>query len=195
MNVSMIAAMGRNRVIGKDNDLPWRLPDDFKYFQETTKGHFVIMGRKNWESLPHKFRPLPGRLNAVITRTKDYPANGALVFNTLQSALKSEKEKGGQEVFIIGGGEIYRIALPHADRIYLTEIDGEFEGTVTFPVFSKKEWTEVSRKHHEKDERHAFRFDFVIYEKKARQRLKDINTTAARKEPDKKLLNTTTKKN
>lgn len=166
MNVSMIAAMGKNRVIGKDNDLPWHLPDDFKYFQETTKGHFVIMGRKNWESLPHKFQPLPGRTNLVITHRNDYQAGGALVFNTLEAALRLARDKSEREAFIIGGGEVYRMGLPHADTIYLTEIDGEFEGAVTFPEFSEEDWTEVSRHHHKIDDRHAFSFDFVIYKRR-----------------------------
>ena len=166
MNISMIAAMGKNSVIGKDNDLPWHLPDDFKYFQQTTKGHFVIMGRKNWESLPHQFQPLPDRTNLVITRRNDYHAEGALVFNTLESALQLAKDRGEKEAFIIGGGEVYRIGLPYANKIYLTEIDGHFEGSVTFPEFSKKDWVEVSRHPHEIDDRHAFSFDFVIYERR-----------------------------
>lgn len=166
MIISMIAAMGQNRVIGKDNDLPWYLPDDFKYFQQTTKGHHVIMGRKNWESLPHKFKPLPERTNLIITRQDDYYASGAQVCHTLQEALDTSMNNDEQEVFIIGGGEIYRMGLEVTDRIYLTEINGSFEGSVTFPEFPKDHWEEVSRVHHSKDDRHNFSFDFVIYQKK-----------------------------
>ena len=162
----MIAAMGSNRVIGKDNDLPWHLPDDFRFFQQTTMGHHIIMGRKNWESLPHKFQPLPNRTNLVITRQSDYVAEGGIVINTLEEGQQFASEHNENELFIIGGGEIYRMGLPLADRIYLTEIEGEFDGQVTFPEFSKEAWKETSRKHHDADERHQFAFDFVIYDKK-----------------------------
>ena len=165
MIISMIAAMGSNRVIGKDNDLPWHLPDDFKYFQQKTKGHHVIMGRKNWESLPHKFQPLPNRKNLVITRQSNYTAHGATIIQSLEEGKVIAKKNSEEELFIIGGGEIYRMGLTIADRIYLTEIDGAFEGQVTFPEFSSSDWTEVSRKHHAKDDRHQYAFDFVIYEK------------------------------
>ncbi len=161
----MIAAMGSNRVIGKDNDLPWHLPDDFKYFQQTTKGHHVIMGRKNWESLPHKFQPLPNRTNLVITRQTDYQAKGATIIRSLAEGSEIAQKNGESELFIIGGGEIYRMGLDISDRIYLTEIAGKFEGNVTFPEFSNLDWEEVSRKHHPKDERHQYAFDFVLYNK------------------------------
>lgn len=163
MKVSMIAAMGSNRVIGKDNDIPWHLPDDFKYFKDTTKNHHVIMGRKNWESLPHSFRPLPHRENIVITRNNEYVAHGAQVVSALQEALDIAKQNGEKEAFIIGGGDIYRMGLEIADTIYLTEIDGQFDGQVTFPYFSSDVWKETSRIHHPQDERHNFAFDFVVY--------------------------------
>jgi len=165
MLISMIAAMGSNRVIGKDNDIPWHLPDDFRFFKDSTKNHHVIMGRKNWESLPKKFQPLPDRTNIVITRQTNYSAEGALVVSTLDAALKLAKETIEQEAFVIGGGEIYRMALALANRIYLTEINAPFDGQVTFPEFDKTEWKEISRMHHGIDERHAFSFDFVTYEK------------------------------
>jgi len=165
MKISMIAAMSKNRVIGKDNDLPWNLPDDFKYFKETTKNHHIIMGRKNWESLPHRFKPLPNRVNLVITRSKDYQAEGAIVLSSMNEALEVALQNKEEEVFIIGGGEIYRIGLNFSDKIYLTEIDAEIDGHVTFPEFSSKEWIETSRKHHPKDEKHKYSFDFVTYQK------------------------------
>jgi len=157
--------MGSNRVIGKDNDLPWHLPDDFKFFKDTTQNHHVIMGRKNWESLPPKFQPLPNRTNIVITRQTDYSADGATVVPTLDAALKLAKGNNEQEAFVIGGGEIYRMALGMADRIYLTEIDQDFDGQVTFPEFDKKAWKETSKIHHPTDERHKFTFDFVQYDR------------------------------
>lgn len=166
MMISMIAAMTRNRVIGKDNDIPWHLPDDFRFFKETTKGHFVIMGRKNFESLPDRFRPLPDRPNVIITRKKDYKGEGAEVVSSLDEALNKARQHNEPEAFIIGGGQIYKLGLEVCDRIYLTEIDTELEGDVFFPEFDKSIWKEVSRKHHTADDRHKFAFDFVIYEKK-----------------------------
>lgn len=165
MTISMIAAMGSNRVIGKDNDIPWHLPDDFRFFKETTKGHHVLMGRKNWESLPPAFKPLPSRPNIVITRQDDYVAEGAQVVSSLEEGLKLSKANGEEEAFIIGGGEIYRMGLNIAECIYLTEINGEFEGQVTFPKFSFTEWKEDARVHHPIDDRHQFSFDFVTYKK------------------------------
>ena len=164
MIISMIAAMGRNRVIGKDNDIPWHLPDDFQYFKDTTRNHHVIMGRKNWESLPPRFQPLPNRTNIVITRQEDYQAEGAIVVKTLEEALQIPKKEKADEAFIIGGGQIYRMGLALADRIYLTEIHGHFDGQVTFPEFDVKQWKEVSRTHHPKDQKHLYSFDFVRYE-------------------------------
>lgn len=165
MKISMIAAMTRNRVIGKDNDIPWHLPDDFKYFKDTTQGHFVIMGRKNFESLPDKFRPLPHRPNVIITRQADYDGEGSYVVDSLAKALDLARANGEDEAFIIGGGQIYQMALPVADLIYLTEIDAELEGEVFFPEFDLTGWKEISRIHHNADDRHKFAFDFVIYAK------------------------------
>ncbi|MDW3195195.1 MAG: dihydrofolate reductase [Cytophagales bacterium] len=165
MKISMIAAMSRNRVIGKDNDIPWHLPDDFKFFKDTTKHHHVIMGRKNYESLPHKFRPLPDRTNIIITRQDAYPVEGATVVASLEAALEISKKAGEEEAFIIGGGEIYRLGLAIAETIYLTEIDGEIDGDVFFPEFDKEVWREVARSHHPTDDRHKFAFDYVTYEK------------------------------
>ncbi len=162
----MIAAIGRNYVIGKDNDLVWNLPDDMKFFMNTTSGHHVIMGRKNYESIPPKYRPLPGRTNIIITRQKDYQAEGASVVHDLESALDIARENGESEAFIIGGGEIYRMALSHADTLYLTEIQDSFDGDTYFPEFDKDNWDEVARVHHRKDDRHAHAFDFVTYSRK-----------------------------
>lgn len=164
MIISMIAAMGANRVIGKDNDIPWHLPDDFKYFKEKTRGHHVIMGRKNWESLPARFKPLPDRPNIVITRQQDYYAPGATVVSSLEEALTLANTNGETEAMIIGGGEIYRMGLQLAHRIYLTEIQASFSGQVTFPEFDKNRWTEVSRVHHSSDDKHLYSFDFVLYQ-------------------------------
>lgn len=162
----MIAAVSANGVIGRDNDLAWSLPDDMKYFKQTTQHHHVLLGRKNWESLPPKWRPLPNRPNIIITRNALYQADGATVTNSLEKAIDIARDAGEQEAFIIGGGEIYRLGLPMADRMYITEIAATVQGDTYFPEWKPSDWTEVSRKHHPRDERHAFAFDFVIYDKK-----------------------------
>jgi dihydrofolate reductase len=166
MPVSLIAALTTNRVIGKNNDLPWRLPDDMKYFMQTTKGHPVIMGRKNYESLPQKFKPLPHRLNIIVTRQKNYRAENCRVVHSLQQALDVAHKATTGEIFIIGGAEIYAQSLSKADRLYLTEIDAVLEGDTYFPPIDRNQWQEKSRTHHPPDERHAYAFDFVVYERK-----------------------------
>ncbi|GIL22606.1 MAG: dihydrofolate reductase [Bacteroidota bacterium] len=165
MIISLIAAVSRNHVIGKNNDLPWRLPDDMKYFMETTKGHHVIMGRKNYQSLPEKFRPLPHRTNIVVTRSTDFIAPGCQVVHMLEDALDIARKANQKEVFIIGGAEIYALGLRLATRLYLTEIQAEVDGDTFFPEVNLAKWKEVSRKHHLADNRHPFAFDFVIYER------------------------------
>lgn len=165
MIISMIAAMSQNRVIGKNNDLPWHLPDDFNFFKETTAGHSVIMGRKNFESLPPKFKPLPNRVNIVITRDNNYQAEGTTVVHSLEEAVAEAKLEGQDEIFIIGGGEIYKLGLEVANKVYLTEIHAEINGDTFFPDLDKKTWKESSRVHHKADARHLFSFDFVTYEK------------------------------
>jgi dihydrofolate reductase len=166
MNVSMIAALSRNRVIGKNNDLPWKLPDDMKFFMGKTKGHHVIMGRKNYDSIPRKFKPLPDRTNIVVTRQKKFEAPGCIVVDSLEKGLDIAKDNNEPETFVIGGAEIYRLGLPHANKLYLTEIEAEIQGDTYFPLFDRNEWIETSRVHHSNDERHAYAFDFVLYEKK-----------------------------
>ncbi|MBX2901744.1 MAG: dihydrofolate reductase [Cyclobacteriaceae bacterium] len=165
MIISLIAALTENRVIGKDNDLPWRLPDDMKYFMETTKGHYVIMGRKNYQSLPPKFRPLPHRTNIVVTRSPHFEAPGCQVVHTPADALQVARAANQQELFVIGGAEIYAQFLPHANRLYLTEIKTTLAGDTYFPQINSNEWKELSRKHHAPDDKHLFAFDFVVYER------------------------------
>lgn len=164
MIISLIAALSKNHVIGKNNDLPWHLPDDMKYFMLTTKGHHTIMGRKNYDSIPEKFKPLPNRTNIVVTHQRSFRAPGCIVVNSLERGLQLAKENGERETFIIGGAEIYKLGIAHANKLYLTEIDAIIEGDTFFPDFDKNEWREVSRKKHGIDERHPYNFDFVIYE-------------------------------
>ena len=165
MVISIIAAVAENGLIGKGNDLPWRLPDDMKYFMQTTNGHHVIMGRKNYESLPEKFKPLPNRTNIVVTRQENYNAEGCTIVHRLNDGVDIAKKNGEEELFIIGGAEIYKLALPTTDVLYLTEIDVELDGDTFFPEWNKKEWKEISRQHHSADVKHPFAFDFVVYKK------------------------------
>ncbi len=165
MTISLIAALTKNSLIGRDNDLPWHLPDDMKYFMQTTKGHHVIMGRKNYDSIPEKFRPLPNRTNIVVTRQQDLQAPRCTVVHSLQEAVDIAKHAGETELFIIGGSAIYQLGIPFAHRLYLTEIEAELPGDTYFPEFDRTNWKETSRRHHTVDERHAYAFDFVIYER------------------------------
>ena len=166
MKVSIIAAMGTNYAIGKDNDLVWDLPDDMKFFKEKTKGHVVIMGRKNYESIPAKWRPLPNRTNIILTTQQSLSYDGAIVMSELTEALEFAENQGEEEAFIIGGGQIYKMGIPLADRMYLTEINADFDADVFFPDFKKEDWIEVERKSHPKDEKHAYSFEFVVYDRK-----------------------------
>ncbi|MBK5279043.1 MAG: dihydrofolate reductase [Bacteroidia bacterium] len=166
MVISLIAALSKNRVIGKDNDLPWHLPDDMKYFMQTTKGRHVIMGRKNYDSIPEKFRPLPNRTNIIVTHQKDFKAANCIVVHSIEEGIELAKKNNEQETFIIGGAEIYKLGLPISQRLYLTEIDAVIEGDTFFPEFKKQNLEEKSRAHHSSDTRHAHAFDFVVYERK-----------------------------
>ncbi len=163
MTISIIAAHTKNMVIGKNNDLPWHLPDDMNFFKEKTKHHPIIMGRKNYESIPHKWRPLPFRDNIVVTRDKNYQADGCQVVNSLESAIDLAKSLNEKEIFIIGGGEVYKQGLKYANKMYLTEINTELEGDVFFPEYDKNIWEITDSQHHEIDEKHPFDFKFVTY--------------------------------
>ena len=165
MTISLIAALTKNRAIGLDNGLPWHLPDDMKYFMQTTKGHHVIMGRKNYDSIPEKFRPLPNRTNIVVTRQQNLQAPHCTVVHSLVDAMDIAQKAGETELFIIGGSAIYQLGMPFAQRLYLTEIEADLSGDTFFPDFDRTSWREVSRKHHPADNRHAYAFDFVIYER------------------------------
>lgn len=168
MITSAIVAVADNGTIGRDGDLPWHLPDDMKYFQRVTMGHPVITGRMNFESIPPKYRPLKGRLNIVVTRNASYEAPGAVVVTSLADALERAEQEPVDEVFVIGGGQIFREALKNdlIDRLYVTLIHADIAGDVTFPVIDVNDWTELSREHHGADERHAHAFSFVVLERR-----------------------------
>ena len=139
MIISLIAAMARNRVIGKDGKLPWRIPEDLKRFKKLTTGHCVVMGRKTFDSIG---KPLPNRTNIVITRDKSWRADGVVVAHSLDEALGLAS---GDEVFVIGGGEIYAAALPKASKLYLTLVEGQWEGDAFFPEYDAGRFREVAR--------------------------------------------------
>lgn len=159
--LTLIAAVARNGVIGGNNALPWHLPEDLRHFKALTTGHAVIMGRKTWESLPERFRPLPGRLNIVVTRNADYRAAGATVAHSLAEAQKVGAGGTATALFVIGGAELYAHALPLAERLELTEIAADFSGDAFFPPIDTAEWRETAR-----ISQHAaagFDFSFVTY--------------------------------
>ena len=158
--ISVIAALAKNRVIGIENRLPWRLPEDLAHFKALTLGHPILMGRKTFESLG---RPLPGRTNIVITRNANYNPDGCLVADSIPSALALCAD--ADEVFFIGGAELYAQAIPLADRLYLTEVDIEAEGDAWFPDTDHSAFGEVARETHTGEKGDALRFDFVVYER------------------------------
>lgn len=145
MKLHLIYARARNGVIGANKQLPWHLPEDLAHFKRLTLGHPVLMGRKTWESLPPRFRPLPGRINAVLTRDKNFNQNGAQVFQNLHEALTFFQDQ--TEVWVIGGAQIYAQALPHAQRVVVTEIDADFEGDAYAPILGPQ-WQAQSREAH-----------------------------------------------
>ncbi len=159
--VSLIVAMAKNRVIGIDNTLPWRLPADLKHFKTLTMGHHIVMGRKTYESIG---KPLPGRTSVVVTRNPEYAAPGVIVASSLQAAISACGDD--DEIFVIGGAELYQQAIALADRIYLTEIDADISGDAYFPEFKLDEWLELSRDKHSQLEPQPLQFDFVVYHRK-----------------------------
>jgi dihydrofolate reductase len=161
LKVSLVAAVARNGVIGRDGTLPWHLPEDMARFRDLTMGHPVVMGRKTWESLPPRFRPLPGRRNVVVTRNPDWRAEGVERAGSLDAAL--ELLEGSSQVFVIGGAELFAGALPLADELLLTEIDADVEGDTLFPHYDGSAFEEVSREPHVSPD--GTPFAFVRYER------------------------------
>lgn len=156
MRLSIVAAIARNGTIGRDGGIPWRVPEDVARFKELTSGHAVVMGRRTWESLPERFRPLPDRRNVVVTRQSGWAAEGAERAASLEGAL--ELLDGTPQVFVIGGAELYAAALPLADELLLTEIDAEVEGDAFFPDFDRDDFVEVAREQHVTNEGMGFAF-------------------------------------
>lgn len=158
--ISLIAAMDRNRVIGAAGELPWHLPADLRWFRRHTQGKPVVMGRRTWQAIG---RPLPERPNIVVSGTPDFAAPGATVVPDLQSALSAAED--APEVMIIGGGVLFGDTLHLADRLYLTVVDAEFSGDTWFPLFDTGEWRETLREAHEPDARNAHPYTFLVFER------------------------------
>jgi dihydrofolate reductase len=156
--VSLVLAMSENRVIGRDGGLPWHLPKDLQHFKQVTVDHTVIMGRKTFDEIKH---PLANRRNVVISRNPEFQPRGVTVVPTLNEALALGATE--REVFVIGGGEIFRLALSRADRLYLTVVHATVEGDTYFPAFDATAWALEDEERHEADERHAFAFTFRTY--------------------------------
>lgn len=163
MIVSAIVATAKNNVIGINNDIPWYLPADLKYFKKKTLDHHIIMGRKSYESIG---RPLPKRTNVIVTRDPFFMASNCLVVHSVEEGLQLALDNNEDEAFIIGGGEIYKLAMPFVDRLYLTEVDLEVEGAVFFPEVDFSEWNLISEEAHEPDEKNELNYVFKIFERK-----------------------------
>ena len=169
MRTALIVAMDSERGIGKNNDLMWHLPKDMKFFKDTTQGQIVVMGRKNYDSIPEKYRPLPNRLNVVLTRNEDFEAPDCLVFHSLDTCLAYFKEETLRTVFIIGGGEIYRMALESnvIDEMFITHVHESYEAETFFPEFEEENWESEIIFEQEKDTQHEAAFTVKNYKRKA----------------------------
>lgn len=160
--ISLIVAMDENRVIGKDNQMPWHLPSELQYFKKVTMGHPIIMGRKTFDSIG---RVLPGRENIIVTRNKEYTQPGCTVLHDINS-IKEYANNHDTEVFVIGGAEIFKEILPVADRLYVTKIHESFDGDTFFPAINEEEWREISSTPGIVDEKNIHAHDYVILERK-----------------------------
>jgi dihydrofolate reductase len=164
MKLSLIVAVAENGVIGHNNQLIWHLPNDLKQFKRLTTGHSIIMGRKTFESIG---KPLPNRTSIIISRNLDFQIDGCITVDSLENAILFAKQIEDEEAFIIGGAEIYRLALPIVDKIYLTEVHHAYEGDTFFPVIDKTIWQETHREDFETDEKHLVKYSFVGMERRA----------------------------
>jgi dihydrofolate reductase len=166
MIISQIVAISRNRVIGKDNKLPWHMPDDLAYFFRMTRGRHIIIGRKNFEA---NGKALPDRVNIVVTRRNDYEAPGCIIVHSPENAIQYARSAGEKEAFISGGSGIHRATLDITDRIYLTLIDAEVEGDVFYPKLNMNQWRTVSEIKHKADARNKYDYTYFIFERLKRK--------------------------
>lgn len=165
MIISHIVATSKNKAIGKNNQLLWHLPADMKFFKEKTQGHCILTGRKNYESIPEKFRPLSNRTNIVITRDKNYFAPGAIVLNSIEEGIQYAREKGETELFIIGGGEIYNQSLTLSNKLYITLVDTDFDADTFYPNLDPTQWKKASSELKKADEKNKYNLEFCVYVK------------------------------
>jgi len=167
MIVSLIVAVAKNNVIGKDNDLIWHLPKDMRYFKAKTLNHHIVTGRKNYISIPKKYRPLIDRVNIVLTRSTTFEEENCVISNSLEAAIDFAKSNKETELFIIGGGQIYKEALDKnlIDKMYITHVNESFDGDTFFPEIDYSKWEKISREEYDIDEKHQHSFSFVVYKK------------------------------
>ena len=163
MIISQIVAVSLNGVIGVNNGLPWKMPNDTAYFKEKTLGHHIVMGRRNYEA---EGEALPGRVNIVLTRNKEYIITDGIVVHQIEDAITIAERAGEKELFIVGGEEIYKLVMPFTNRIYLTRIHTEADGDTFYPEPDWSKWKEISKIHHNKDQSNPFDYDFLVYERK-----------------------------
>ncbi len=161
--IAYVVAIDDNGLIGRENDLPWHLPDDLRWFRDRTMGKPCIMGRKTYESLPDRYRPLPGRLNIVVTRNTAYEAPGAVVVHSFDEALRAAGD--AEEIIVAGGADLFNAFMSLVDRLYLTRVHGAAEGDVYFPDYDPAQWREIYRQEHPADERHDYAFTWLILER------------------------------
>lgn len=168
MIVSLIVAKAENNAIGKDNDLIWHLPDDLAHFSNTTRSHHVIMGRKNYDSIPEKYRPLPKRTNIVVTNNTSFSDEKCIITHSVEEALNIAEKNGENEAFVIGGGQIYKYALDHnlVDKLYITYVHESFEADVFFPEIDLTKWKQIEEVYHHTDEKHAYAYTIKTFVKK-----------------------------
>lgn len=162
MIISQIVAVSQNNVIGKNGGLPWHMPTDSAYFKEKTWGHHIVMGRRNYEA---EGKALPGRVNIVLTRNRDFKINDGIVMQKLENAIEFARKAGEKELFIVGGEEIYKLAMSFSDKVYLTRIHAEVEGDTFYPELDYKMWRQVAVDKRRADKENPFGYDFLIYER------------------------------
>ena len=164
MIISQIVAASYNNVIGKNNGLPWKMPTDSAYFKHTTWGHHIVTGRRNYEA---EGKALPGRVNIVLTRNAEYKIPDGIVVHRFDDAISIAAQVDEEELFVVGGAEIYKLTMPYTDRIYLTRIHAVIDGDTFYPEPDWSEWVEISKESHLKDEQNPYDFDFIVYERKS----------------------------
>ena len=164
MKISAIVAIAKNNIMGKDNNIPWYLPADLKYFKKVTLGHPILMGRKTYLSIG---RPLPKRTNIILTRNPFFIAANCLVVHSVQEGLEIAQEENANEVFIIGGSQIYESSMDYWDRLYLTTVDAEVEGDIIFPELDFSEWQLVSEVKHKADDKNEYDYTFKVFDRKS----------------------------